>query len=85
VQERLAVIGIIIEDISSAEKVNDLLHEYSQYIIGRMGIPYKQRGVSVITVVLDAKDNIISALSGKLGMIKGITVKSMFAKSGGGT
>ncbi|MDF2567928.1 MAG: hypothetical protein K0R90_1384 [Oscillospiraceae bacterium] len=84
-QERLAVIGIIIEDISSAEKVNDLLHEYSQYIIGRMGIPYKQRGVSVITVVLDAKDNIISALSGKLGMIKGITVKSMFAKSGGGT
>ncbi len=82
-ENRLAVIGIIIEEIDSAGPVNELLHEHSQYIVGRMGIPYRSREISVITIVLDAPEQVISSLSGKLGMIPGISVKSMFAKSKG--
>ncbi len=82
-ENRLAVIGIIIEDMEAAGKVNDLLHEHSQYIVGRMGIPYRSREISVITIVMDAPEQVISALSGKLGQVEGISVKSMFAKSSG--
>ena len=82
-ENRLAVIGIIIEDMEAASKVNDLLHEHSQYIVGRMGIPYRSREISVITIVMDAPEQVISALSGKLGQVEGISVKSMFAKSSG--
>lgn len=78
---KIALIGIIVEDMESAPKTNDLLHEYSEYIVGRMGIPYRGRGVNIISITLDAPENIISSLSGKLGQIPGISVKSMIAKT----
>lgn len=77
---RIALIGIIVEDLSASREVNHVLHEYSQYIIGRMGVPYKEKEVNIISVVIDAENQIISALSGKLGMIKNINVKTMYSK-----
>jgi len=79
---RIALIGIIVEDTDDIEKLNNILHEYGQYIIGRMGIPYRQKNVNVISVVIDASNDVISSLSGKLGMIKGITVKTVYSKTG---
>ncbi len=79
-ETRIALIGIIVEDLNKTEKLNSILHEYSQYIIGRMGIPYKKKDVCVISIVIDAGNDVISSLSGKLGMIKGISVKTMYSK-----
>lgn len=79
-ETRIALIGIIVENTDSTDKINDLLHEYSPYIIGRMGIPYKQKNISIISIVIDADNNIISSLSGKLGMINGISVKTVYSK-----
>ncbi len=79
-ESRVSVISIIIKDEETAGKVNELLHEFRQYIIGRMGIPYRDRGVSIISVVLDAPGRETSALSGKLGMIDGVTAKTLTAK-----
>lgn len=79
---RIALIGIIVEDTNDIERLNSILHEYGQYIIGRMGIPYRQKNVSVISVVIDASNDVISSLSGKLGMIKGINVKTVYSKNG---
>lgn len=81
-ETRIALIGIIVEDTNDIEKLNSILHEYGQYIIGRMGIPYRQKNVNVISVVIDAGNDVISSLSGKLGMIKGITVKTVYSKTG---
>lgn len=81
-ETRIALIGIIVEDMDATEKLNSILHEYGQYIIGRMGIPYREKGISVISIVVDASNDVISSLSGKLGMIKGISVKTMYSKSG---
>lgn len=78
---RIALIGIMVEEEQGIAPTNNLLHEYSSYIIGRMGIPYSKKNVNIISVVLDAPDNIISGLSGKLGRIKGISVKTMLAKT----
>ena len=78
-ETRIAVIGIIVEDTEQAEKVNALLHEYSRYIIGRMGLPYGKKKVSIISVVMDAPMDTISALSGKLGKLPGITAKTVYA------
>ncbi|MSS63461.1 TM1266 family iron-only hydrogenase system putative regulator [Velocimicrobium porci] len=80
-QTRIALIGIIIEDTKYAEQVNELLHEYGSYIIGRMGVPYRERGINIISVVLDAKEDTINSLSGKLGMLKGVSVKSILSKT----
>lgn len=77
---KIALVGIIIEETKEVERVNQLLHEYRDYIVGRMGIPYKEKGVNIISVVLDAPENKISSISGKLGMIKGISVKSVQTK-----
>lgn len=77
---RIALIGIIVEDSSKTEKLNAILHEYGTYIIGRMGIPYREKDVCVISIVIDASNDVISSLSGKLGMIKGINVKTMYSK-----
>lgn len=77
---RIAVIAIIIEDNHSAEEVNSLLHTYAEYIVGRMGIPYRQKAVSIISVILDAPQDAISALSGKLGMVKGVSTKTVYSK-----
>ncbi len=78
---RVAVIGIIVEKPDSAEKVNAVLHEFSSVIIGRMGIPYRQKGISIISVAVDAPQTEISALSGKLGRIDGVSVKAAYAKT----
>ncbi|MDY4078784.1 MAG: TM1266 family iron-only hydrogenase system putative regulator [Clostridium sp.] len=80
-ETRIALIGIIVEDIESAGKINEILHEYSPYLVGRMGIPYREKNVSIISVVIDADNNVISSLSGKLGMIKGISVKTIYSKN----
>lgn len=80
-ETRIALIGIIVENDSEADKVNSTLHEYRKYIIGRMGLPYRQKGISIISIVVDGSNDVISSLSGKLGMIKGINVKTMYSKS----
>ncbi|WP_066713557.1 TM1266 family iron-only hydrogenase system putative regulator [Clostridium sp. Marseille-P299] len=79
-ESRIALIGIIVEDIEASADVNRILHDYSTYIIGRMGIPYKEKKVNIISIAIDAENNVISSLSGKLGMIKGIRVKTMYSK-----
>lgn len=76
---RVAVIGIIVEDTESVEKLNAVLHEYANYIIGRMGLPYRKRGISIVSVAIDAPQDIISAVSGKIGAIKGISVKTAYS------
>jgi len=80
-ENRISVISIIVEDIEMSAKVNELLHDFANYIIGRMGIPYKERGVSIICIVMDAPGDIISSLSGKLGMLKGVSTKTIVAKN----
>ncbi|MBQ8195527.1 MAG: iron-only hydrogenase system regulator [Oscillospiraceae bacterium] len=77
---RVATVAMIIDDSSCIEQVNDLLHEYSRYIIGRMGVPYREKGLNIINVVLDAPADAISALSGKLGRLQGVTAKAVYAK-----
>ena len=79
-ETRLALIGIVVENNDSAKKINDVLHEYGEYIVGRMGIPYRKRNVSVISVVIDAPSDIISALAGKLGMIPDVNIKTVYSK-----
>ncbi len=71
--------GIIIENYSSAEKLNSLLHDYGEYIIGRMGLPYKKRNINIISVAIDAPQDVISALSGKIGKLDGISVKTAYS------
>ncbi|MDO5591116.1 MAG: iron-only hydrogenase system regulator [Lachnospiraceae bacterium] len=77
---RVSVISIIIKNEEAAQMVNELLHEFRQYIVGRMGIPYRQREVSIISVVLDAPGDVTSSLSGKLGMLDGVSAKTLTAK-----
>ena len=78
--ERLAVIAIVVEDKESALEINTLLHEYGNYIIGRMGVPYPARNISLISVAIVAPGDVISALTGKLGRISGVTVKTAYSK-----
>ena len=78
-ETRVAVMAIIVREGTSVEALNGLLHQYGRYIIGRMGVPYRQRGVNVISVALDAPQDVISALSGKIGRLEGITAKTVYA------
>ena len=78
---RIAILGIIVENTDSVERVNELLHEYRKFIVGRMGMPYRERGISVISVVMDADTNTVSALSGKLGMSPGVSAKAVYSKT----
>ena len=78
-ETRVAVVGIIVEDIEQSEQVNAILHEYSQYILGRMGIPYRERGVSIISIAIDAPQDVINTLSGKLGKLPGISAKTAWS------
>lgn len=78
-ETRIAQIGVIIEDPSSAERFNELLHEYSEFIIGRMGLPYRAKGVNIISVILDAPQDAISALSGKIGRLPGVSAKTVYS------
>ncbi|MCR5824090.1 MAG: iron-only hydrogenase system regulator [Lachnospiraceae bacterium] len=79
-ETRVALVGVIVENPDSVEKLNALLHEYRQYIIGRMGVPYNVKEISIISVAVDAPQDIISALSGKLGKLEGITAKTIYSK-----
>ena len=81
-ESRIALIGIIVESPDSVQQVNAILHEFSDYIVGRMGLPYRQKSVNIISVVVDAETNVISSLSGKLGMLPGISVKTVYSKAG---
>ncbi|MCL2286398.1 MAG: iron-only hydrogenase system regulator [Firmicutes bacterium] len=79
-ETRVAVIAIIVEDIESATAVNNILHEYAPYIIGRMGLPYRQRMINIISIVVDAPHDVISALSGKIGRLSGVNAKAVYSK-----
>lgn len=79
---RVALVGIMLNNgVGEAEQVNAILSEYSQFVIGRMGLPYREKGVHIISVVVDAPNNTISALCGKLGMVPGINVKAIYSKA----
>ena len=80
-ETRVALIGIIVEENEAVEKLNALLHEYGKFIIGRMGIPYRECGISIISIAIDAPQDVISSLSGKIGNIEGISVKTAYAAS----
>ncbi len=77
-EKRLCVLSVLVEDRKEAEKINGYLSEYGEYIVGRMGIPYRERGVSVLCVVLDAPSAAINALTGKIGRLEGVTAKALF-------
>lgn len=79
-ETRIALIGILVESQENVVQMNRLLSEYGEYIVGRMGIPYRQRNINVISVVVDAPADVISALSGKLGMLSGMTTKTVYSK-----
>lgn len=78
---RIALIGIMVEDNESARQINEILHNYNEYIVGRMGIPRAKENLSVISVVMDAPQDIISTVSGKLGRLTGVNVKTIYSKS----
>lgn len=78
-ETRIALIGIILENQTSVEQLNQLLHSYGGYIIGRMGIPYQKRGVHIISVAIDAPQDIINSLSGKIGRLDGISAKTIYS------
>lgn len=79
-ESRIALIGIVVSNFDSVDVLNHLLSEYGKYIVGRMGIPYREKGVSIISVAMDAPNDVISALSGKIGMLPGISTKTIYAK-----
>lgn len=79
-ETRLANIAIIVEKEESVECLNQILHKYGSYIIGRMGIPHKERGVNIISIAIDAPQSEISSLSGKLGMLDGVMAKAVYSK-----
>ena len=79
IETRVAVISIIVETSDAVQQINDILHSASDYIIGRMGLPYKSKNISIISIVIDAPTNIISTVSGKLGRLDGVSVKAVYA------
>ena len=81
-ETRVAVLAIIVREGTSVAPLNDLLHQYGQHIIGRMGVPYHARGVNIISVAMDAPGDVISALSGKLGRLEGVAAKTVYAPAG---
>ena len=79
-ESRVAMIGIIVEDPASIEELNQILHAYGEYIVGRMGIPYPKKGINIISIAVDAPQDIISALSGKIGKLSGVSSKAAYSK-----
>lgn len=79
-ETRVALIGIVVENAQSVEKLNQILHQYGEYVIGRMGLPYPKRKVNIISIAVDAPADVISALSGKLGMLDGVSSKAIYSK-----
>lgn len=78
-ETRVAVLGIIVENTDSTEELNSLLHDYGQYIIGRMGIPYREKKINIISIAIDAPQDTISTLTGKIGKINGVSVKTAYS------
>ena len=78
-ETRVAVISIIVEQADSVQELNDILHEYSAYIIGRMGLPYRQKNINIISIAIDAPQDMISALAGKIGKLPGVSAKTAFS------
>ena len=81
-ETRIALVGIIVTDQGSVEKINEILHQYREFIIGRMGIPHREKGLNIISVALDAPEDKISALAGKLGMLEGVSTKTIYGQKG---
>ena len=82
-ETRVAVISIIVEDENTTTALNDILHSYNKYIIGRMGIPYRQKNISIISLAVDAPQDVISAISGKIGRLDGVSTKTAYSHVGG--
>ncbi|WP_298781023.1 TM1266 family iron-only hydrogenase system putative regulator [uncultured Fretibacterium sp.] len=78
-ETRVAVMSIVVENVDSVEELNGILHEYGEHIIGRMGLPYRRRKVHIISIALDAPQDTISALSGRVGSLNGVSVKTAFS------
>jgi len=78
-ETRVAVMGIIVEDMSSVEQLNGLLSEYGRWMIGRMGVPYRKKNISILSVAIDAPQDVISTLSGRIGKLKGVSVKTAYS------
>lgn len=78
-ETRVAVMSIIVENLDAVEQLNTILHQYGEYIIGRMGIPYRKRKISIISIALDAPQNTLSALAGKIGALQGVSVKTAYS------
>lgn len=79
-ENRIALLGIVVDDPNSVEPLNKLLHQYKDYIVGRMGIPHRERGISLISIVIDAPGDAINSLSGKVGALPGVTAKALYSK-----
>lgn len=79
-ENRIAILGIIVSEASAVQSVNELLHEFGSHVVGRMGLPLRERGINAITLVLDAPANSINALTGKLGRVNGVSAKALFSK-----
>ncbi len=79
-ENRLALIAVIVENMESAKKINDILHENAACIVGRMGVPYREKNVSVISVMIDAPERVTGAIAGKIGMLEGVSAKTVYAK-----
>ena len=80
-ETRIAVVGIVVENEDAVERLNEILHEYRSYIIGRMGIPYRQKSLSIISIAVDAPTDAINALTGKIGKLDGVSSKTAYAKA----
>lgn len=78
-ETRVAVLGIIVENLESAESINSILHDYGKFIIGRMGIPYREKNISIISVAVDAPQDTIATISGKIGKLNGVQVKTAYS------
>jgi len=78
-ESRVALVGIIVEKRDAAEQVNAVLHDYAPYILGRMGLPYREKGISIISVAVDAPQDVISTLSGKIGRLDGVSTKTAYS------
>lgn len=79
-ENRIAVIGIIVENEEMTSKLNEILHEYGRYIIGRMGVPFREKGINIISIAINAPHEIISALSGKIGRLDGVSATTAYSK-----
>jgi len=78
-ETRVAVLGIIVENMDSVAQLNNILHDYGKYIIGRMGIPYREKNINIISIAIDAPQDTIASLSGKIGRLSGVSVKTAYS------